>query len=117
MKIINGYSEEESMIFQGEVDLKKNILSYIDKDILVNIILGDTIIMKRKHPDYELELVFEKEQKRSSKYEIFNPKMSLEVETETIELVNDNNKIHIKYGLRLNNEDMGIFSVDFEMEE
>lgn len=115
--IVNGDNEENDLEVIGEIIKEKNIISYYDENVLVRVIIGNNIIIERNHPDYMLKLIFDNEKKQRSSYKIFNPSMELDVEVETLEMKRKNYNFYIKYRLILNNENMGIFKLNFEVEE
>jgi len=101
----------------GEYDEVENIVNYYDENVQVRVIIGDKIIIERSHSDYNLKLIFEENGKNTSKYEINNPKMSMDIEVDTMMLRRCKNNFFIQYSLKLNDADMGLFSIDFQMEE
>lgn len=117
VKLINELNEESLTDTYAEYDDVENIINYYDKNVEVRVIIGDKIIIERTHPDYNLKLIFEENSKNTSKYEILNPKMSIDVEVDTMMLRRCNNNFFIQYSLKLNDSDMGLFSIDFQMEE
>lgn len=117
VKIVNDLKEEILTDVIGDFDEEKNIISYNDEKVFVRVIIGEKITMKRSHPDYNLELIFEENKKNLSMYEIINPKMNLEIEAETMVLRRCNNDFYTEYKLKLNSEEIGLFSIDFKLEE
>ncbi|MFA5409239.1 MAG: DUF1934 family protein [Bacilli bacterium] len=117
VKVINSLKEENNTVTNGEWDSEAKMVSYLDDGVLVNVTLGDKIIINRSHPTYKIELVFEEGKKNLSKYEINSPKVDIEIETNTTILRKNKQGFYIEYILKLNDVDMGLFSIDFKWEE
>lgn len=117
IKIIDNNKEEKIIKSRGTFDEENNIISFYDDKVLVNVIIGEKIIMQRRHNDYNLDLIFEENKKNNSLYEIKNPKMDIRIEVNTMMLRRCENNFYIEYMLKMNNEDIGLFVVDFKMEE
>jgi uncharacterized beta-barrel protein YwiB (DUF1934 family) len=115
-KLINNLNEEAIVDIDGEYIENENKISYYEKNILVTISIGDKVIVERFHTDYKIKLIFKENEKNITQYEIFNPKMIFDLEVETLSLEKKVNSLYIKYRLKLNNEDMGlfIFEINFE---
>jgi uncharacterized beta-barrel protein YwiB (DUF1934 family) len=116
-EIINDLNEVSVVDTIGEYDENENVISYYDKNVFVRVIINDKIIIKREHPEYNLELIFEKNKKHRSLYKIYSPQMELEAEVETVNLKRKGNSFYIEYCLTLNSENMGLFSINFKWEE
>jgi uncharacterized beta-barrel protein YwiB (DUF1934 family) len=116
-EITNDLNEASVIDTIGEYDENENVISYYDKNVFVHVIINDKIVIKREHPDYNLELIFEKNKKHRSLYKIYSPQMELEVEVDTLNLKREANSFYIEYRLTLNNENMGLFSINFKWEE
>ena len=56
-------------------------------------------------------------EKNKSLYELFDPEYKMNIETETMVLKRENNNFYAEYILNINNEEVGLFSVDFKVEE
>lgn len=117
VKIVNGLNEESIVDTVAEYNDLENIVNYYDKNVQVRVIIGDKIVIERTHPDYNLSLIFDESNKTSSKYEILSPSMSIDVEVNTMMVRRCNNNFYIEYNLKLNGTDMGLFNIDFQMEE
>lgn len=116
-KIIDYMGNETIMRSECLIDKEKKVISYRDDDVEVCVIISDKIVMKRSGKNYQLELIFEENMINSSKYEIANPDMTLDVEVKTLSLKRKNNNFYVEYMLKLNEEEIGLFCVDFKVEE
>lgn len=116
-KIVNSLNEASLVNTIADFDEKNGIISYYDKNILVNIMLGDKIIIQRQGPEYNLTLNFEKNIKTNSVYEIYNPTLKIDVEVITNIINKQDNSFYIEYTLKIGGNDMGAFNIDFKWEE
>jgi uncharacterized beta-barrel protein YwiB (DUF1934 family) len=101
----------------GEYNEEENIIKYVDKSIDVCVIIGNKIIFERKSNDYNIKLVFEDGKSHNSVYEIFNPKMVLDLKVQTRLIIRESNRFYIEYKLDIDKENVGDFSIDFKWEE
>lgn len=115
-KIVDNFNETTKIETMGKFDRNENFISFYDNDVLVHIIIDDRIVMKRIHNDYNLDLIFDDQKDTFSTYEILNPKTRIEIEVKTTMLRRCNNDFYIEYILKMNNEEIGLFKVDFKME-
>lgn len=117
VRIVNDSKEETITDVLGDYDEENNIISYIDGKSVVRVIINEKIVFEKSNFDYNLKLIFEDGHRHLSTYDINNPKMTLEVEVDTVKLQRSENGFYIEYILKLNNENNGTFSIDFKWEE
>lgn len=112
-------SQEEVTCVQviGEYDCGSNTIFYTDEKVQVELIMGEKVVLTRCHPDYKMQFTFAKEQTYQNEYEIYQPKMTLDLETTTQEVLFFEHSLHVEYTLKLSNEEMGAFVIDFDWEE
>lgn len=101
----------------GSFDEEKNILHYQDGNVEVCVIIGPKIIIERSNNDYKFCLILELNAVHKTKYEIYNPKMELELEVNTKSLNQSSNSLFSQYKLAINNEEVGNFTLEIEWEE
>jgi hypothetical protein len=101
----------------GEYNEEDNVIKYVDNSIDVCVIIGDKITFERKSNDYNIKLVFEEGKTHNSLYEIYNPKMILDLEVQTKLIKREYNRFYIEYKLDIGKENTGNFSIDFRWEE
>jgi uncharacterized beta-barrel protein YwiB (DUF1934 family) len=116
-KISSDVEEESFIDTYGEYNEEENTITYIDKSINVCVIIGEKIIFERKSDNYNIKLIFEEGKINSTIYQIYDPKMAINLDTETKVLSKEQNRFHIEYKLSNNREEIGNFSIDFEWEE
>jgi uncharacterized beta-barrel protein YwiB (DUF1934 family) len=116
-KISSDVEEESFIDTYGEYNEEKKTIKYIDKSINVCVIIGEKIIIERKTDNYNIKLIFEEGKMSNTVYEIYDPKMVINLDTKTKVLNKEQNKFYIEYKLSKDNEDIGNFSIDFEWEE
>ncbi len=117
VKNIDNMQNETIINTIGKIDRGKGIITYFDNDIEVCVIIENKIIIKRESKEYKLELIFNEHEKTNSLYELFDPEYKMNIETETMVLKRENNNFYIEYLLNINNEEIGLFSIDFKVEE
>jgi uncharacterized beta-barrel protein YwiB (DUF1934 family) len=116
-KINSDADGETNIDTYGEYNEEENIITYSDNSIPVCVTIGKKIIFERKADDYNIKLVFEEGKTNHTIYEIYNPKMLLNLDIKTKVLNMEHNRFYIEYKLSINKEDIGNFSIDFEWEE
>ena len=116
MSIIDGLGEECFINEVGTYNEKEKTIIYKEENVSVKIIMEDKIIIERENQDYSMKLIFEEQKVHNSSYNIHNPKMLLDLSVNTLILKRNVNSFYIKYKLVINNEDMGIFTVDLKWE-
>ena len=79
--------------------------------------MDNIIVIERKSNEYEMKLIFDEENMTKSSYIIYNPNMVLELKIKTLMIKKDRNSFYIKYKLTMNNEEIGVFIIDFKWEE
>lgn len=114
IKIVNENNEETLINVIGEISENKKEIYYYDEKVLVTVLLNEEIIIKRKHPDYYLTLIFKEKENTFSTYEIKNPKMNLAIEVETIILKRFDRGFVLEYELKINNEYIGSFKINLK---
>ena len=106
-------SDEENLTIETSGIKTKNKIIYKENDISVTILIFDNKIeMKRSCNDYEINLIFEKNKKTISTYQIFGGFKKFSLETITKSLKIDKSKIEINYELEGN-----AFTYTLEMED
>ena len=116
LKITDNYNEISEIFEYCLYDELNNIITYMENDVDVSIIIKDNIKIIRKSNNYKLELVFDNRMTNSI-YEIYNPLMTIEVEVDTLVLKKDNKGFYIEYLLIMNNENIGIYKIECKMED
>ncbi|HHX16306.1 MAG TPA: DUF1934 family protein [Mollicutes bacterium] len=116
MSIIDNLGEETVISQKGSYD-KVNTITFNEKEVLVKIKMDNIIVIERKSNEYEMKLIFDEENMTKSSYIIYNPNMVLELKIKTLMIKKDRNSFYIKYKLTMNNEEIGIFIIDFKWEE
>lgn len=116
LKITDNYNEISEIFEYCLYDELNNIITYMENDVDVSIIIKDNIKIIRKSNNYKLELVFDNRMTNSI-YEIYNPLMNIEVEVDTLVLKKDNKGFYIEYLLIMNNENIGIYKIECKMED
>jgi len=116
-RIIDDLKEKTLLEVIGSFDEEKNILYYQDINVKVCVIIGPKIIIERSNEEYQLSLIFENNMLHKTCYEIFNPKIELELEVNTICLIKKTSSLHTEYVLAMNHETVGEFILDIEWEE
>lgn len=97
-------SEEENLNIEISGIKTKNKIVYKENDITVTIrILNNKIEMNRSCKEYKINLIFEKDKKTISTYNVFGAPKVFELETITKTLENKQNEIKIEYELEGNN--------------
>lgn len=117
VKNIDNMQNETTVNTIGKIDRDKRTVTYFDNGIEVCVIIADKIIIKRESKEYKLELILSECEKNKSLYELFDPEYKMNIETETMVLKRENNNFYAEYLLNINNEEVGLFSVDFKVEE
>lgn len=116
MSIIDNLGEETVISQKGSYD-KVNTITFNEKEVLVKIKMDNIIVIERKSNEYEMKLIFDEENMTKSSYIIYNPNMVLELKIKTLMIKKDRNSFYIKYKLTMNNEEIGVFIIDFKWEE
>lgn len=116
----------------GKINLKANLVSpdeilnidtsgiktsnkivYKENNITVTILIqNNRIEMNRTCNEYKINLVFEKNEKTISTYQVFGMPKTFDLETKTKKLIIKDNKIELEYELEGNN-----FKYSLEMED
>lgn len=110
-------TDEDNVLgeFLGTFD--NNIIVYQENNINVTLLIKDNKIkMSRIADDYDIELDFALDQIAKGIYDIKKHKIKMDLEVKTNILEINNNKIFIEYELKLNDENMGIFSFEIKYE-
>lgn len=102
---------------EGNYNSKTSVISYNEDDTLINIKIDNAITIQRKHPDYSLELIFEEGKIKNSLYEIKEPIINIKATVDTKVLQRNETGFYIEYNLKLDEQDIGLFHIDFKMEE
>lgn len=123
MSRVNGFInlKQDYQVIYNQYPIKaiKNShkIIYQENNIHVTIFLYDNKIdMKRKHLEYTIEMSFEKDKICKGKYFIKELGRMLDLETKTLLLSFDDNKIELEYVLSMDNEMVGHFHFSLELE-
>jgi len=105
-------SDEENLNIETSGIKKENKIVYKENNITVTILIfNNKIEMNRTCNEYKINLVFEKNKKTISKYNVFGMPKEFLLETETNKLEITDNEIIINYNLEGNK-----FSYHLEVE-
>lgn len=118
IKINSSLKTNEGTVLKELVGLfQDNKIVYQEDNIDVTILIGDnTIKMNRAAADYLIEINFASDQTTKGIYDIKSHKINMDLEVKTNILKINSNTIFIEYELKLNNEDMGVFSFEIKYE-
>lgn len=106
-------SEEENLNIEVSGIKTNNKIIYKENNITVTIlILNNRIEMNRTCNEYKINLIFEKDKKTISTYQVFGMPKIFDLETNTKKLDISDNKIQLDYELERNK-----FSYVLEMED
>lgn len=109
----NLISEEENLNIETTGIKNKNKIIYKENNISVTIMLyNNKIEMKRECKEYKINLIFEKDKKSISTYNVFGAPKIFELETKTKRLEITDKKLELDYELEGSN-----FSYTLEMED
>ena len=105
-------SDEENLIIETSGIKSKNKIIYKENDISVTILMFENKIeMERISKDYKINLIFDKNKKTVSTYQIFGGSKTFNLETKTKKLIINDKKIELNYELEGNK-----FKYTLEME-
>lgn len=97
-------SEEENLNIEVSGIKTKNKIIYKENNITVTIlILDNKIEMNRTCNEYKINMIFEKDKKTISNYQVFGMPKTFDLETQTKKLIINDNDIDINYNLEGNN--------------
>ena len=106
-------SDEENLFIETSGIKTRNKIVYKENDITVTILVFDNKIeMNRTCNEYKINLIFEKNRKTISNYQVFGGSKTFDLETYNKKLNIINNKIEIEYILEENS-----FKYILEMED
>lgn len=106
-------SEEENLNIKISGIKTKNKIIYKENNITVTILIfNNKIEMNRTCNEYKINLIFEKNKKTISTYQVFGVSKVFDLETNTNKLIIKDNSIELNYELEGNK-----FSYILEMEE
>lgn len=99
----NLISDEENLNIEVSGIKNNNKIIYKENNITVTIlILNNKIEMNRSCNEYKVNLVFQKNKKTMSNYQVFGIPKTFDLETKTNKLIIEDNKIEINYNLEGN---------------
>mgnify|MGYP001152065192 CR=1 FL=1 len=97
--------------------LKDNQLLFYENKVRVTITMqGDSVFMKRVHPDYVLSMQFTNSLTNEGIYDIKCDSVQMVVEVFTSVLEVKNGSLHVEYNLVLGGENQGMFIYDITYE-
>ena len=100
----NLISDEENLNIEVSGIKNNNKIIYKENNITVTILIfNNKIEMNRSCNEYKINLVFQKNKKTMSNYQVFGMPKSFALETKTDKLIIEDNKIEIDYNLEGNN--------------
>ena len=100
----NIISDEENMIIETSGIKTNNKIVYKENNITVSILISNNKIeMNRTCNEYKINLVFEKNKKSISTYQVFGMPKTFDLETTTKKLNIEDKKLEIAYELEGNN--------------
>ena len=106
-------SEDHNLNIETSGIKTNNKIIYKENNITVTILIfNNKIEMNRTCDEYKINLVFEKDKKTISNYQVFSLSKILDLETKTKKLIISDNLIELDYELEGNN-----FSYVLEMED
>lgn len=96
-------SDEENLNIETTGIKTSNKIVYKENNIIVTILIFDNKIeVNRSCNEYKIKFIFEKNKKTISKYNVFGIDKEFLLETNTNELIIEDNKIKINYNLEGN---------------
>ena len=99
----NLISDEENLNIEVSGIKNNNKIIYKENNITVTIlILNNKIEMNKSCNEYKVNLVFQKNKKTISNYQVFGMPKTFDLETKTNKLIIEDNKIEINYNLEGN---------------
>ena len=99
----NLISDEENLNIEVSGIKNNNKIIYKENNITVTIlILNNKIEMNRSSNEYKVNLIFQKNKKTMSNYQVFGMPKTFDLETKTNKLIIEDNKIEINYNLEGN---------------
>lgn len=107
-------SNEREYIFETFGDIKDNIITFNDGDILVKLDLNDNKMI-RKTLDYELNFIFLKDQKTNNSLFLKDINQVIDMNLYTIDIINQEGYFYVNY--ELNNEELFFFEIRYEGEK
>jgi Cft2 family RNA processing exonuclease len=97
-------SEEENLNIEITGIKTKNKIVYKENNITVTILIfNNKIEMNRTCNEYKINMIFEKDKKTISNYQVFGMPKTFDLETQTKKLIINDNDIDINYNLEGNN--------------
>ena len=109
----NLISNDENLNIETNGIKRDNIIIYKEDQICVTIsVFNNKIKMKRVHPDYIVELIFEKNKETLSNYWFVGGSKNFKLSTKTKKLIVTDKEIEIEYILEDNS-----FKYKLELEE
>ena len=103
-------TKDEIHTFEGKGIKNGDKITFNDDGIMTTIILGEKVFLERKK-DYLIKLGFCINNSTKGTYII--PEGSLDIETETKELIYSGNGVKIVYSLFINKGNVGEFELNF----
>lgn len=103
-------SKDEIHTFEGKGIKNGDKITFNDDGIMTTITFGDNVFLERKK-DYFIKLGFRINNSVKGTYII--PEGSLDVETDTKELIINENNVKIIYSLKINDTFIDVFELNF----
>lgn len=107
-------SNEDSITKKISGIINNNRIIYIDDNIKTTIVLDDVISMKRESEEYIIEFIFDKKSKTKGTYKLLKHNISLDLEIDTLNIVNNKGLLVLEYHLLLSDEDKGIYKLELK---
>lgn len=106
----NSDNETTTVEELADYDKKEKIIKYVEEDLKVEIkIENNRVLMNRKNDEYNLNLIFELNEKIKCKYEVNSLGLNLDIIVYTKKLEIEENRIYINYEMYNDNKIIGIF--------
>ncbi|MBQ6282978.1 MAG: DUF1934 family protein [Bacilli bacterium] len=106
----NSDNETTTVEALADYDKKEKIIKYVEEDLKVEIkIQNNRILMNRKNDEYDLNLIFELNEKIKCKYQVNSIGLTLDIVVYTKKLEIEDNRIYINYEMYNDNKIIGIF--------
>lgn len=107
---------QENYSYQGLGIIKNDTIIFQENDLKVTIFKEkNTVKMRRKHKEYEMLIPLEEKKQKDGYYHILGL-TRLILQTQTTNLQIEENQIHSEYDVFLNQEHVGNFILDLNLE-
>lgn len=109
-------NSSESSIWEGLGILNNDQITHVNEGITTIVSFkANDIKIRRRTEEYDIELLLNKDCS-SGTYKLLNNDVGLELEVKSIETTISKNHVFAKYSLKMQDEDMGIFTYEINYE-